>query len=944
MSGITSGVGIFSGIDTRSIIDQLMAVEGRSRIVTQRRAVELKSRQAVFLDFKTTMAALSAAATRFRTDKIFQSAKATSSDTDALTATARPGASAGTYTFTVDRVASTQQMLTRGFADRNSTAIGATDLIFEPAAARLDRDTPLSEFNGGNGIARGKLRVTDSAGNEAIIDLSRVTQLSEVLDAINSQTDARVTAKADGNRLVLTDSAAGTGRLTVADAAGYTTATSLGIAGQAATVGSGGAVTGSSVLYVSGATTLASLNDRTGVRVNTAAGTSTPDFTIATRDGSSLAIDIGNMYDADGKLTAAAVADLGGVISRVNAQSGGKVTASINAAGNGLRLVDNTAGASSFEVTGTTGAAADLRILGAATGAGDEIVGKRLIAGMNSSLLASVRGGQGLGGSDITVTNRAGAGFTVNLDPDGSLTDAIAAISAQTGGTVIAELNSSGTALIVRDTTGSTDAKLTLEGAAAEALGISTGSGGLLVSTFAGQRIQKRYISEATAVSSLNNGLGIGSGTFEITDSTGQVRSITIGESIKTVGDLTAFINSRGLAVTARVNDNGDGIVITENSGTNGSVKISVRDSTGAVARSLGLVGEATGTGVDNKVVGSFEKKISITAQDTLDTALTKINNARAGVRAAVINDGSGAAPFRLTFTSESSGRGGEFTVDTGALDLGLSTLSKGRDARIILGGGDPAHGVLISSGTNAFDGVIAGVRVDAVAPTEEAVTVNVTQDTGAIESAVNAFATAFNTMVRKIDNATAYDKETNRRGPLLGDSTAAILRSSIYQAINAKATNVTGRYQFLSQVGVSVGSGGELKVDSDRLKSALSIDPAAVEQLFSARVQEEVGQTTEIAPGVRVVNQPGEPKFTSLGVAEMIGRLAEKYTASATGVFARVERSLQDQVNLSDARSKQLDQRLQQRRVVLERQFLAMERVIGQLQTQSSALSSIRR
>ena len=101
--------------------------------------------------------------------------------------------------------------------------------------------------------------------------------------------------------------------------------------------------------------------------------------------------------------------------------------------------------------------------------------------------------------------------------------------------------------------------------------------------------------------------------------------SITIGESIKTVGDLTAFINSRGLAVTARVNDNGDGIVITENSGTNGSVKISVRDSTGAVARSLGLVGEATGTGVDNKVVGSFEKKISITAQDTLDTALTKL-------------------------------------------------------------------------------------------------------------------------------------------------------------------------------------------------------------------------------------------------------------------------------------------------------------------------------
>jgi flagellar hook-associated protein 2 len=944
MSGITSGVGIFSGIDSRSIIDQLLAVEGRSKTVSQRRAVELKSRQATFLDLKSAMSTLAAAATKFRTDKTFQAAKATSSDTDAVLATARAGATAGTYTFTVDRVVTTQQLLSRGFADRATTAIGATDLIFEPAAARLDRDTPLAELNGGAGIARGKIRITDSAGNEAVVDLSRVSQLSEVIDAINTQSGARVTARVDGNRLVLTDNATGgAGRLTVADVSGYTTATSLGIAGQAGAAGPGASLNGSSILYLSGATTLASLNDRTGVRLNSAAGTSTPDFTITTRDGSTLAIDIGAMYGADGKPTAGPVADIAGVISRINSQSGGKVTASINSAGTGLKLVDNTAGATTFGVTDSSGAAADLRILKSDAGGTGEISGDRVIAALNSSLLSSVAGGDGLGGSSITVTNRAGAGFTVNLDPSGSLTDAIAAISAQTSGTITAELNASGTGLIIRDTTGASASKLTIEGAAAEALGISTGAGGLLTSTFNGSRIQKRYISNATTLASLNNGLGIGTGTFEITDSTGRTQSVGVTENQKTVADLVALINSRGLAVTARVNDNGDGIEIAENPGTNGSVKIAVRDATGVVARSLGLAGEASATGADNKVIGSFEKKVSITAQDTLDSALTKINAARAGVRAAIINDGSGATPFRITFTSESTGSAGEFTVDTGSLDLGLSTLSKGRDARIIFGSGDPATGVLISSASNSFDGVINGVRVDAVAPSDQPVTVTVTQDTDSIESDVDDFVDAFNAIIRKIDAATAYDDQTKRRGPLLGDSTATLLQSALYSAVNSRAAGISGRYQTLSQVGISVGASGQLNLNADRLRTALATDPEAVEELFAARVQ-AANQSTEIAPGVRVLGNPKDPTFSALGVAEIVGRLADRYTASSTGVFARVDRALQDQVDLADARTKELDDRLQQRRGILERQFLSMEKAIGQLQNQSGSLASIRR
>src|SRR5690606_6450635 len=130
--------------------------------------------------------------------------------------------------------------------------------------------------------------------------------------------------------------AGGAGTLTVGNAAGSTTATSLGIESAASSAGSGGVLTGASVYRLGGGTSLQSLNDGNGIRLNTAIGASTPDFSITTRDGSVISIDIGNIYDAEGKLTASAVSSLQGVIDRINEQSEGKVTASIGPGGVGL--------------------------------------------------------------------------------------------------------------------------------------------------------------------------------------------------------------------------------------------------------------------------------------------------------------------------------------------------------------------------------------------------------------------------------------------------------------------------------------------------------------------------------------------------------------------------------------------------------------------------------
>src|SRR3954467_14389630 len=173
MSGITSGTGIFSGIDSKSLIDQLLAIEARPKTLAQQRVLQLKTQQAAYLDLNAKISALKSAAAAFRTGSLFQSNRATSSNNDVLSATASPTAIPGSYTFVVDRLVSTQQLISRGFADASSTGGNAGTFTFEPAAPRLDRETSLADLNAGDGVSRGKIVISDSTGRNTTVDLTR---------------------------------------------------------------------------------------------------------------------------------------------------------------------------------------------------------------------------------------------------------------------------------------------------------------------------------------------------------------------------------------------------------------------------------------------------------------------------------------------------------------------------------------------------------------------------------------------------------------------------------------------------------------------------------------------------------------------------------------------------------------------------------------------------
>jgi flagellar hook-associated protein 2 len=958
MSGISTGSGFFSGIDSASLIDQLIAAESAPKRQVQSRIAQLQLRSAAFLDLNSKLSALKTAASGFRINNTFATKAAASSNKDIATGTAGISAIAGSYQFVVDRLVSTQQALSKGFADKDASGLGLTKLTLEGTEARLDRDVALSDLNDGSGVQRGKIIVTDSSGARAEVDLSKTGTIGEVLDAINNNGTARVTATAKDGKLIIKDNAAGPGSLIIANATGSTTATSLGIAGSAT-----GTLNGTDIYSLNSSTTLTALNDGRGVSVKDSTTDLSANFEIKFNDGGTIRtakVNLSRKLDPtdNKKVLDGPATSVGKVIERINeALSTAGITeasAQIDRTNGSIRIVDSRSGTTrTIEVTeaagGTTAADLGLATTAPLTGA---VNGKRILSGLNTTLASGLNGGSGIEG-DGSLIFRARDGFTfgVTINTGGSLTDIFDQVATASGGRIKLSLNNNGTGIRVTDTTGSTAATLLVTGSSgfnsAESLGIETAPAGVASATVEGTNLQRKYLSNATTLASLKDGKGIGTGTFRIIDTKGIAATIDITANEKTIADVIEKINSKSLSVKARINGKGDGLELFEDTGSApaGANKIKVEEVSGSVAKSFNILGEAAGLGTANKIDGSYERSITVSAADTMQTIAEKINSASAGVSATIIKEGTGSAPFRLSLAATSSGESGRFIVDTGATDLGLTTLDKGQDARVFFGTADPAKGIIATSSTNTIDGLVQGLAIDLKQTSATPVTVSVSNDTASVVSSVQTFVKTFNTLLDRIDSQSSYNSETRRGGPLLGDGATRSLKESLYATLAAKNTGFSSRYNSLYDVGITVSSGGEIKLDSAKLEKAIATDPQAVQDLFTSRTVNTADKEREVNPGdptITVTDPETTTTFSKLSVVGQIEELANRYITTAGGVLTNANSSINTQVKALNTRLTTMDERLDRRRAQLTTQFQAMEKAIGQLRSQQSALGSI--
>lgn len=945
---VTSTVGAFSGINSGQIIEQLLALQARPKTLAQTRIAGYQKVQGAFLDVTGKTNALRTLAQGFRTKNLFRAAQAHSATETVVTASASNGAPSGQYSVTVARLASAQQTLSRGFADSTVAGMGLTQVVVEDARGRMDTETNLNELNGGAGVPRGRIIITPSTGAAVTVDLTRATTLNDAISAINDAGAGRfrIAVSADGNGLTLTDIPGGA--ITVANEGSVNTAGALGING-----GGPGSIVGTRINQLGAATRLSSLNDGLGVYISNTGGTGRHDFVIKDRAGNSHEINLGDKYDGvDGARSAVAVTTLAGVVERINERGGGVITASIAPDGSSLLISDTSGGAGALTVTevgaGTT--ASDLGILGAVSN--NNLTGSRLHSKLNSVSMTRLLGGTTIAPDTVAISLRDGT--TINppvdisaADVTGSVSDFIAHFNSQTGGKATLSIDQTGTRFVLTDnTTGAFQFSIT--GTPADALGLQqdpTSSGTILSA-----RTQRQWIGNSTALADLNNRRGIGEGRFEIITAGGAAVTVNVTSSQRTVGDLIQQINSSlgypggDNRTRARVNDTGDGILIETTDGS-AATAISVRDMTGSVARNLNLNSTSTGSGAANRVDGSYERVITVDPSDTLTEVSAAINSAGVGLLSSVVNDGS-ANPYRLSLTSRNSGTAGAVSIDTGSVDLGLSTVAKARNALLFYGSEDPTRALAIESNTNSVTNAVPGVTLNLISASTTPTSVSVTADNNAIVSEIGKFVETFNALLTSIDSRSKYDAETNVRGVLLGDTTSQDLRRSIINMVQSRGEGVNSTFQYLSEVGVQLNGSGQLELKEDKLRSALERDPQGVADLFAGRVQAANASSREIRDenGVVVgtVRENVAGALTTRGVFEILADHLETYTRATDGRLARRTALLDSQVKAQNANIARVDAKLASRRAIMQAQFTAMETAIAKLQSQSGSLSQI--
>jgi flagellar hook-associated protein 2 len=876
MGKITTGIGLVSGINSKDIIDQLMKIEQQPKDLLQTRVDSANQQKLAYTDLLTRLSSVKVFGQTVGKPQAFSAANTTSSDENVLTAPASAGAAVGSFQFQVARLVTTQQAVSAGFVNPNTT-VGAGTITIEQGGGEVSNQTLLSDLNGGNGIRRGVFRITDGGGHSAVIDTTAAVSLNDVLKKINTSLDVSVKATVDGDHLKLTDtSGQSTATFNVVDLADGHAAEDLGLTAAPA---SGGVITGGDINYVSAATTLNALNDTRGIR--------------RAATGNDLSITAGGQtYN----VSLAAAQNLGDVFDAIKTATGGAVTASVDPGSNGIKL--SGAGTITVADAGTSKAATDLGIAGTGNGS---ITGGQILAGINTVMVSSLNGGKGFNLGSIQITNAAGAAATVDLSGAKTVQDVLDKITSA-GVNVKASLNQSGNGIQVTDNSGGTGSLSIAEangGTTATDLGL-LGTAAPGKNVLSGANLQRQWVTENTLLSDYNGGKGITPGTFQITNSKGNTALINMAAGVKqTLGDVIRDINGRNLGVTASINDHGDGLLLTDNAG--GGLKMKVENVDGTSATDLNIAGTAAANTID----GSFEKTLTVTATDTLATVQQKLADLNFGVQAQIISDGSTTAPFRLSLSAKNAGTNGRVVFDGGTTSLGTRNLVEAQDAAVFLGSTDSAEPLLVTSSTNQISGVIKGVTLDLHGVSDKPVTLNVTRNVDSVVTSIGKFVDDFNGIVDKIADLTKFDPDTNTKGLLLGDSTVSTVQSNIYNMLNTVVAGA-GRYRILADVGLTLGDGAKLQFDEDKFRTAYATDPDAVQKLFSAQGS-ALGDDTPLSqlnsgrgvrtagtgkPDFRITLRDGSNVDVSLGDAT---KLSDVISAINTAAGTKLKAELRD-------------------------------------------------
>ena len=314
----------------------------------------------------------------------------------------------------------------------------------------------------------------------------------------------------------------------------------------------------------------------------------------------------------------------------------------------------------------------------------------------------------------------------------------------------------------------------------------------------------------------------------------------------------------------------------------------------------------SVGNGPVQITVGSAS--FSVTLEDganTLADLRSKINAAsdNTGVAAAIVSDGGGA---RLLLTSRATGTANAVSVQGGLITT--TEVQPAADAAIKL------DGFSYTSSSNQFSGALDGLSFNLVKAEPGTVTaLNVSLDQTSAIAAVQKFVAAYNSSNAFILSQSRYDVTNKQGGTLLGDATVRAAGQAL-RALVGNSNAETGSYATLSDIGISSGTDGTLKLDTAALTAALNSDVTAVQRLlggsngiatglasYTDGLLDDQGQIKAKTDGLNVT-------LTSIGKdQDAVNRRIEAYQARITAQFTALDSLVASMKTTSDYLTQQL-------------------------------------
>ncbi len=1036
MGRIQSNIGIITGLQIGDTVDALIKLEARPREMLKERTATLEAEQMAYTGLSALLLTVKYITDSLGKEDLYDKRDVTSSAPDVLSTSVTGQPPMGSYQFTPLRTVQSQQWLSSGFKSDTET-LGGGRLTFR-FGRHVQHAAPLDLLDGGKGVDRGHILITDRSGTRADIDLSTVQTIDDVLEAINGNFTINVTAVGHGDGIRLIDNTGqAVSNLKVQEVGRGSTAASLGLAGidTAAAVADG-----NDMIRLYEDLELNVLNDGSGVRIDTTF--SEIEFTL--RDGTTGKVDFSKIEE--GRPAALQESTLGDVLEVFNQTLPGKLKAEIAADGDRLVITDLTTGSGTFELAtpatwSHVKALEDLGLDGR-TAVNGVITGRRILGGAKTVLLSSLNGGQGpgeLGSMDLT--DRRGVSATVDLSGSETLEEVIDLINAADVG-INAQVNRALNGIELVDTTGASAGNMIVVNAdatvTADKLGLAVNGDVLGVSS---GDLHLQVVALNTRLDELNGGAGVARGSLLIQDTTGKQGKIDLtDDEIQTVGDVIAAIRRSGLNVYGEINETGDGIRLVDHGGGTSSLVVfedpatttardlnlfqfstdamvdgtvrqvidgsmtrvieletdvhlitpetlleELNDGAGVARGSFGILDRAGGydqldlateniqtvgelidainllsvdveAEINNTRDGILIKNLaegertfrifegnSTTAEDlhflsptrevlidgekvqvvngrvssgvrSLEELRQAINELGAGVTATTFVDGS-KRPFRISLTSDRAGSAGSLVVDTSQIDFSMQETVRARDALLVFGSAEmAAAGVLVSSSSNTFIGVLSGVTLQVERPSNQPVTVTVATSDVDLVANVQTMVENYNRFRENLAQLTAYDVDTDTKSLLTGDPTALRLDIDLSGLLSGRFRGV-GPIQSLAEVGVSIKDDGTLEFDQAILKSRYAADPDAVEKFF----------TTE-----------------ALGVSAKFDRVIEQISGLDVSLLAHRYKTLRNKIEQNNQRITAMTKRLEEQRRRLYVQFYRMELAIARLQTGLQALDAI--